>query len=193
MLLCPEDVTCSALCKHSVDECCDECEAPICNECMGTLKQRKPEMPAAALTNDMMTYSPPKEIYEHKATVMEMICASVCITSMVCFTSEKKYRGNHALDETVGGNQHRMSARGNETSFLLPWQDLLKQLHAREGMDDLADTASLPRTGEDLCNVVSILSRTSDGGDADTSLASLIHQAMVRRRVVVSLIRMLKN
>ena len=65
-------------------------------------------------------------------------------------------RGNRALDDTVGANQHRMSARGKATSFPLPWQDLLKQLHAREGMDDLADTASLPQTGEDLCNVVSI-------------------------------------
>ena len=85
-------------------------------------------MPLAALANDMMIYYAPAELYPEIVTVMEMICASVCITSMICFTFEKRYRGHRAMDEVVHGNEHRMAARGNATSFPLPWQDSLKQL-----------------------------------------------------------------
>ena len=46
-------------------------------------------MPQAALANDMMIYYAPRELYEDKVTMLEMVCASVCITSMICFTLEK--------------------------------------------------------------------------------------------------------
>jgi hypothetical protein len=90
-------------------------------------------LPPAALANDMMTYYAPKILYEKRATVMEMICASVCLTSMICFSLEKKYRGKRAFDMNVHMNNHRMGARGNVTSFPLPWQDLLQQLRDAEG------------------------------------------------------------
>ena len=59
---------------------------------------------------------------------MEILCASVCVFSMICFTFEKKYRGSRAMDENVQGNTHRMAARGNATSFPLIWQDLLPHI-----------------------------------------------------------------
>ena len=43
-------------------------------------------MPTAALANDMMIYYAPRELYEDKVTMLEMVGASVCITSMICFT-----------------------------------------------------------------------------------------------------------
>ena len=51
----------------------------------------------------------------------------------------------------------------------------------------------LPRTGEDLANVVSVLLKTSDAKDPDKDLARLVHQAIVRRNVVVQLILSMKK
>ena len=48
-------------------------------------------MPPAALVNDMMIFYAPRELYLHEMTVMEMICCSVCITSMICFSLEVKF------------------------------------------------------------------------------------------------------
>ena len=193
VLCCPEDLICEADVEHDPLTCCERCVAPVCTECSKQLFQRKPQMPPAALANDMMIYYAPSELYEFNATVMEMICASVCITSMICFTLEKKYRGNRALDETMHANQYRMAARGNVTSFPLPWGDLLQQLHTGENMEELSDLVSLPRTGEDLTHVVSVLLKTADADDSEKGLARLIHQAMVRRDVVVKLIASMKR
>ena len=51
-------------------------------------------MPPAALANDMMIFYAPRELYTKKVTIMEMICASVCLTSMICFSLEKNIGGN---------------------------------------------------------------------------------------------------
>ena len=157
ILCCPEDVECDSDIKHSRNQCCARCVAPLCTECEKSLYKRKPELPQAALTNDMMIYYAPSELYKNNATVMEMICASVCITSMICFTLEKKFRGHRSFDEQAHANQYRMAARGNATSFPLPWHDLLQQL--KSGDDDAAPhyRVVLPRTGEDLANFVSVL------------------------------------
>ena len=82
-------------------------------------------------------------------------------------------------------NRHRMGARGNATSFPLPWQDLLEQLKGGE--------ADLPHTGRALSSFVSVLLKTSDEGDTKESLSKFIHQALVRRDVVVRLIEDAKN
>ena len=41
--------------------------------------------PAAALSNDMMVYYGPREAYSVEVTVMEMLCASPCLTTMILF------------------------------------------------------------------------------------------------------------
>ena len=64
---------------------------------------------------------------------MEMIFASARITSMISF-AEKKYRGSRSMVQKHNANKHRMAARGNATSFPLPWEDLLKQLQDGEDM-----------------------------------------------------------
>ena len=98
-------------------------------------------MPSASLCNDMMIYYAPSILYKENVSVMEMICASVCITSMISFTLEKKYRGCRSMDQTHNANKHRMAARGNATSFPLPWEDLLKQLQDGEEMAKLGKQA----------------------------------------------------
>ena len=61
-------------------------------------------------------------------------------------------------------------------------------------MEELGRSASLPRTGEELAHVVSFVLKTSDAkDDADNNMARLIHQAMVRRSVVVKLIETTKQ
>ena len=80
------------------------------------------------------------------------------------------------MDEVVHGNEHRMAARGNTTSFALPWQDLLTQLSETAKLEELGKSVSLPRTGAELIHVVSILLQTSNAKDyADNNVARFIH------------------
>ena len=197
VLRCPEDVQCVRLGDapqcHSSKVCCEQCRAPICRECADCIFARKPSVPPAGLSNDMMIYYAPSILYTENVTLMEMICASVCITSMITFTLEKKYRGSRALDLHHNTNTHRMAARGNATSFPLPWEDLLKQLQDGEKLAQLGQQVSLPRTGKDLGNIVSIILKTSAGDDTEKDVAKLIHQCTVRRHVVVKLIETMKQ
>ena len=52
-------------------------------------------------------------------------------------------------------------------------------------MEELGRSVSLPRTGQELSHVVSVLLKTSAQDESDVNMARLIHQAMVRRSVVV--------
>ena len=92
ILCCPEDVICGRRDggEHSSIECCNACTAPVCKECWYQIGMRSPCLPPAALANDMMIYYALTILYTQQATMMEMICASVCITSMICFTFEKE-------------------------------------------------------------------------------------------------------
>ena len=86
-----------------------------------------------------------------------------------------------------------MAARGNATSFSLPWEDLLKQLQDGDEMAKLGKQVSLPRTGTHLVDVVSVLLRTAAGDDTEKDVAKLIHQCIVRRHIVVELIQTMKE
>ena len=113
-------------------------------------------MPPAALTNDMMIFYAPVELYTLNVTVVEMVCASVCITSMICSTLEMKHRRENPFDNTVHMANHRMGARGNATSFPLPWSSLLAELQRLECIPGVRYEPRLAmdarRTlGQDLC------------------------------------------
>ena len=198
ILCCPEDKYCE---KRIINDrghpgfCCSECQLPVCNECLTVMQANGDHLalPPAALANDLMIYYAPRELYEHKVTMLEMVCASVCITSMICFTLEKKFRNEKPLDAEIGMNRHHMGARGNATSFPLPWQDLVRQFE-NEMSEDQKKRSSLPRTGEELSIFVSVILKTRKDEDVDSkSLAKFIHQAIVRRDVVVDLIRKAKE
>eukprot|EP00972_Heterocapsa_arctica_P065871 9720888-Heterocapsa_arctica.AAC.1 len=108
-------------------------------------------MSPAMLANDMMIFYAPKELYTLQVSVLELICASVCLTSMICFSLEVKY-GN-LFDTTVHMQRHRVGARGNATSFPMPWQDLLVQLQNLEAEGgEPAVAPDLPRTGRQLAD-----------------------------------------
>jgi len=187
ILCCPEDRTCEVPDCQAGRRCCPKCKLPLCRECSSYLKKKTPSVPPAALANDMMVFYEPAELYTHQVTTMELLCASVCLTSMICFTLEAKYRRENPLDEQVHMARHRMGARGNATSFPLPWQQLLQQLEQN------ATTApDLPRVGIELSDYVSVVLKTNEESSPD-SLARFVHQARVRRSIVVSLIRNAKD
>ena len=144
ILCCPEDVQCRGVegKHHSKQECCEKCLPPVCSECRFHLTDSKPTLPPSSLSNDMMIFYPPKMLYEEKVTMIELICSSVCITSIICFTLEKQFRNVRAMDESVHTNQHRMAFRNNAASFPLPWEDLLKLLQDGDEMAKLGKHVS---------------------------------------------------
>ena len=98
---------------------------------------------------------------------------------MLCFTLEAKYSADSPFDSKVHMARHRMGARGNATTFPIPWQDIMRTLEV--GL-------VLPRVGDELADVVSVILKTSDE-DSPEDMARFIHQALVRRDVVVGLIQ----
>ena len=158
VLCCPDDRHCSDKSCMDKTQCCMNCQAPLCHECKHNMRTKKGQacVPPASLRNDMMIFDAPRELYINKVTILEMICASVCMTSMICFSLEKKYRAARPYDATVHMNRHGMGARGNASSFPFPWQDMLEQLHKIE--QNIAP--DLPIRGETLSNLVSVLLKT---------------------------------
>jgi hypothetical protein len=189
LLCCPEDKRCTNRTAAHEQILCVDCELPLCEDCREKLQRKHPEMPAACLANDMMVFYAPREVYEEKVTVMEMICASICITSMICFSLECRY-GN-MLDSECNMQTGRVAARGNATSFPLPWRNLLSQLQLTERLHG-ASAVSLPRTGAELSEFVHILLKSNDM-DKPEDWRHFIHQARVRRRVVALLIQNAKS
>ena len=192
LLCCPEDQECDNTECLKRRRCCQHCRIPVCSDCEVALIAAQPRMPPAALTNDMMVFYAPVRIYTNDVTVVEMICASVCITSMICCTLELKHRRENPLDSNVHMPRHRMGARGNATSFPLPWSDLLNDLVRLDELQDAQQTPDLPWTGAELSDKVSILLKTFDDELAET-MAKVVHQALVRRHVVLQLIQGAKN
>ena len=115
ILCCPEDRRCSLPGCTEQRLVCTRCELPLCRECKPFIDSKAPSMPPFALGNDMMVFYAPRELYTMNVTVLEMICASVCITSMICFTLEMKCRSQqsrgssvHPYDWSVHMARHRM-------------------------------------------------------------------------------------
>ena len=191
VLCCPEDRRCSPACLEG-DVLCPECEVPVCNPCLARMRADPPSLPAASLCNDMMIFYAPEELYEDGGlTIMEMICASPCLTSMICFSMEVKY-GN-MFDSTLHMQRHRVGARGNATTFLLPWESLLVELQRLESTAVQNDAPlDLPRSGKDLAYVVQVLLKTNDEDERD-NLKNFVFQAQVNRKKVVNLILSMKR
>ena len=191
VLCCPEDRRCSKECMQGT-VLCDSCEVPVCDLCYSCADAEEPSLPPPSLCNDMMIFYAPEELYEGGGlTIMEMICASPCITSMICFSMEVKY-GN-LFDSTLHMQRHRVGARGNATTFLLPWESLLSELQRLEDEANLNNRGpDLPRTGKDLAYVVQVLLKTNDEDKRD-SLKNFVFQAQVNRQKVVNFILGMKR
>ena len=99
---CPEGRTCSQPGCMEGRLMCTQCGLPLCRECQPYLESHAPRIPPVCLGNDMVVFYAPRMLYAlMSATTLEMICASVCISSMVCFTLEMKYRNQQAQGSPV--------------------------------------------------------------------------------------------
>ena len=131
LLGCPEDHRCTAHPEHKREgKLCEKCEIPICSTCHEHLSGKK--LPPLSLANDMRTGYGPETLYSDKVTVMEMLCASPCIATLICLTMEARHRADegHPMDDTAHMARHRRGARGNALTFPLPWEDLPAQAQA---------------------------------------------------------------
>lgn len=88
-------------------------------------------------------------------------------------------------------NRQRLAARGNATTFPLAWEDLLEQmqdLEQRSKGQKHGATGELPHCGEVLRQMVSVIVKSAHAKGDDLEVGRVIHQARVRRKVVVRLI-----
>ena len=134
----------------------------------------KKEMPPEALANDLLVFYPAPGIYTEEVTFMELLCASPCITTMICFSQEKRYLGKRAMDAKAWMPDVRLAARGNATTFPLPLEH--EQLQGRRN----EPAVPLPRLSRDLQGVVSVILKTSDPDDDADAMSGFVHQALVR-------------
>ena len=73
----------------------------------------------------------------------------------VMFSMEVNY--GHMLDSELHMQRHLVGARGKATSFVLPWEALLKEFRRSE-VDIIAKRVPLlPRVGQELADVVQVL------------------------------------
>ena len=63
----------------------------VCRLMQSFLREQFPKSSTAALANDMMILCAPRILYERSSALMEMICASVCLTTIVSFNLERNY------------------------------------------------------------------------------------------------------
>ena len=139
----------------------------------------------------MFTGYVPRSLVEQKVTVMEAICASPCVTTLLCMTMEARYN-NNAKQEAQGAEplnanahmaRHRFGARGNALTFPLPLEDLLVALQGNQQDLDEGKPLQLPRVGTELAQVARVLLKTNkEGATTEKDIKTLIHQAIVRRK-----------
>ena len=193
LLGCPEDHRCTANPEHPRQgTLCEHCELPICQSCHDHLCKKK--LPPLSLANDMWSGYGPETLYSQNVTVMEMLCASPCITTLVCLSMEARHHGEEvpgkSMDETAHMARHRQGARGNALTFPMPWEDLLQKLQHQNG----PEAAALPRSPQELSGIVRVILTTNkEGQTTQADIKNLVHQANVRREVVVKLILDMKR
>ena len=67
-----------------------------------------------------------------------------------------------------------VAARGNATSFLMPWQSILAGLRRLEKKEKRSEAVDLPLSGEDLRSVVQVLLKCNDSAQKK-NLPKFIH------------------
>ena len=181
VLCCAEDLVCSQHQDLPINEhlCCSECSAPLYRECIDSLHERK--LPPQALANDMQNFYAPKTLYLREVTVFEMVCASPCITAMICYSLEHKQGA--LFDSQVHMSEHRIGARGDVTTFPLPWEAILQEMRKIESEQELA----LPRGEAELEHSLHVLLKAADSAGIE-DWSKFIHQAKIRRDVAIRLI-----
>ena len=183
IICCPEDKVCAKRCPPG--RICSACQAPVCMHCRDSLRAKQASR--LALANDMLVFYTPRLIYKEEVTFMELVCASPCFTAMACFSLEKKLLGDRALDQDAFMNRNRLVARGNATTFPLAWEELLQNLQVAS-REASAGEIRLPKVGVELAAVINVIIKAGGPLSERDDAAKIIHQARVRRAVVLQLI-----
>ena len=111
------------------------------------------------------------------------------MTALTCFSIEWRYLQDRSLAQDAFMNRHRLCAKGNATTFPLPWEDLLSEFQRLDEKVAARKTAGgLPHVGKALSDKIAVIIKLGDKKDKAAMRQHIIHQAVVRRRVVVGLI-----
>ena len=148
---------------------CKNCEVSVCRSCEDALRQpRGVEVPYAAVATDLMVFYAPLVMYEMRGTAMELICASVCLMTMISSTLENKHRGKERLfDQPAHMQRHTIGTRGNATSSPMPWEKILRMLQDID-LTENSSVVDLPHSGEELVRWAQVLLKTSGDDGAAT-------------------------
>eukprot|EP00438_Fugacium_kawagutii_P006753 Skav200266 [mRNA] locus=scaffold4437:38715:48406:+ [translate_table: standard] len=187
IVCCPEDKICHGRPKCTLKRLCKKCIVPMCVTCKSELI-RHGRKPAEALSNDMVVGYPPRELYVQTCTVLELLTASPCMTALTCFSIEWRYLHDRALGQDAFMNRNRLCAKGCATTFPLPWEDLLTELQRMDNLGSSSTSCLLPHLGKALAERVAVMIKIGKKDDQAEARQKIIHQAVVRRRVVVGLI-----
>ena len=142
LICCPEDVECAAK-KHAPGEICKRCRVPVCESCAPRIW--KGQGIPMALANDNLWGYAPALIAKYKVRWIEMAAVLPCWTSMIVYYIEGDH--GHLMNEKIARPHYRRAVRGHCFSFLMPWQDILRDL--QKSMTD-AELNDLPREDQGL-------------------------------------------
>jgi len=139
MFGCPEDWQCarggSDRATHTdnadIVQLCKDCSLPVCHSCRVLLRTAglRNNVPMA-LANDNWYGYVQEVIARYDARWIECACASLCWTTLITYQLEEPY--GHLMNESMQGPRGRTAARGNVFSFMMPWEDILKNLYQAE-------------------------------------------------------------
>ena len=124
VLCCPEDVVNCG--QHSLDDICFGCQVPICTECWQHLADPAHVGVPMALSNDNFWGYMSAVVVKHEVRFIETLVAIPIWTTTSIFYVEGD-RG-HLLQEKLGQKRWRTAMRGYVSSFVMPWEDILRQL-----------------------------------------------------------------
>jgi len=157
---CPEDWQCSATGSDRVShtdekgvlKLCKDCTLPVCRSCqilLATAGSRN-NVPMA-LANDHWYGYVQDVIARYDARWIECACASLCWTTLITYQLEEPH--GHLMNESMQGARGRTAARGNVFSFMMPWEDILKNLRQAQ---DKSVSVALPNDGAVLAVLVRV-------------------------------------
>jgi len=185
---CPEDWECSSAAsdrashtdEKGVLKLCKGCTLPVCRSCqvlLATARSRN-NIPMA-LANDHWYGYVQDVIARYDARWIECACASLCWTTLITYQLEEPY--GHLMNESMQGARGRTAARGNVFSFMMPWEDILKNLRQAQ---DKSVSVALPNDG----SVLAVLVRVHIiGGSIDVT--KHLRDVHLRVHVVISMLQ----
>ena len=174
-MCCPEDVQKSPQCTHDDTFVCCKCRIPVCNECWAATVNG--EKIPKALTNDNYIGYAHQFIVEKKVTWLEATIASPVFSGVVTYYVEGcSSKRRNLMDTVLGKAERAWKIRGNLFSFLLPWEDVIRQLYEKCEEGNLSQW---PWSPDAICQAVRV--KFTNGSE---TLADKFRDLYVRSRVV---------